>query len=235
MLLPASPVPRWALRRFHPAAQPSYEAEAVEMRILVADDEEASAWALKELLEVIGHVVVGPAADGDEAVRLATRERPDLAILDIDMPRCSGLDAIDRITRTRPIPVIVLTGHSAPEYVDRAATLPVFNYLNKPAGAAELIPAIRLASARFEEWHRLSGQVGELNQKMEERKLIERAKGILMETRHLNEDDAYSLMRRESQKRGRSLAEVARMVLAAGAVMRRRVAPPPDVPLGGAL
>jgi two-component system, response regulator PdtaR len=199
------------------------------MRILVADDEEASARALKELLEVIGHVVVGPAADGDEAVQLATRESPDLAILDIDMPRLSGLDAIDRIVRTRPIPVIVLTGHSAPEYVDRAAALPVFNYLTKPAGAAALIPAIRLASARFEEWSRLHGQVDELSQKMEERKLVERAKGILMETRHVSEDEAYALLRRESQKRGRPMSEVARAVLAASALMRRRAAPA-DIP-----
>ena len=114
------------------------------MRILVADDEQASAHALKELLEVIGHQVVGPAADGDEAVRLASEQRPDLGIFDLDMPRLSGLDAIDRITRSRPIPVIVLTGHSEPEYVDRAAALPVFHYLSKPAGAAALIPAIRL-------------------------------------------------------------------------------------------
>jgi two-component system, response regulator PdtaR len=202
------------------------------MRILVADDEVASAQALKELLEVIGHVVVGPASDGDEAVRLADRERPDLAILDIDMPRLSGLDAIDHITRTRPIPVIVLTGHSAPEYVERAAELPVFNYLNKPAGADALIPAIRIASARFKEWTRLNGRVDELSQKMEERKTIERAKGILMETRRITEDEAYAMLRRESQRRSRSMCDVARAIVAAGSVLRRRAAgTPPPVPL----
>jgi two-component system, response regulator PdtaR len=199
------------------------------MRILVADDEEPSARALKELLEIIGHVVVGPACDGDEAVRLATRESPDLAILDIDMPKLSGLDAIDRITRDRPIPIIVLTGHSAPEYVDRAAALPVFNYLNKPAGAAQLVPAIRMATARFQEWSRLHGQVGELNQKMEERKLVERAKGILMQTRGLSEDEAYAMLRRESQKRGRPMIEVARAVVSAASLMRRRTTPAPPV------
>ena len=195
------------------------------MRILVADDEAGAAQALKELLEVIGHVVVGPATDGDEAVRLATHEAPDLAILDIDMPRLSGLDAIDRITRSRPIPVIVLTGHTAPEYVDRAAALPVFNYLTKPTKPDELIPAIRLASARFQEWSRLTGQLEELGQKMEERKLVERAKGILMETRGLSEDDAYALLRRESQKRSRPMIEVARAVVAGSTVMRRRLRP----------
>lgn len=204
------------------------------MRILVADDEESSARALKDLLEVIGHVVVGPAADGDEAVRMASRESPDLAILDIDMPRLSGLEAIDRITRARPIPIIVLTGHSDPAYVDRAAELPVFHYLTKPAAPAELIPAIRLASARFQEWRRLSGRVEELNQKIEERKAVERAKGILMETRGVSEDEAYALLRRESQRRSRPMCDVARAVLAAGAVIRHRgtrAAPPAAVPL----
>jgi two-component system, response regulator PdtaR len=201
------------------------------MRILVADDEASTAQALKELLEVIGHVVVGPATDGDEAVRLADRENPDLAILDIDMPRLSGLDAIDRITRARPIPVIVLTGHSEPAYVDRAAQLPVFNYLTKPAGPDRLIPAIRMASARFEEWVRLTGQVLELSQRIEERKTIERAKGILMETRGLSEDEAYALLRRESQKRSRSMREVAGAIVSAGAVLRRRAAGARRAPL----
>ena len=126
------------------------------------------------------------------------------------------------MTRSRPIPVIVLTGHSDPEYVDRAASLPVFNYLTKPAGAAVLIPAIRMAAARFEEWSRLTGRVDELSQKMEERKTIERAKGILMETRGVTEDEAFALLRRESQKRSRPMHDIARAIVAAGTVLRRR-------------
>src|SRR6202008_3145642 len=110
------------------------------MRLLVAEDEQASAQALKELLELNGHQVIGPAPDGAEAVRLAGREHPDLAILDIHMPRLSGLEAIDQITRARPIPVIVLSAHSEPEYVDRATELPVFTYITKPAGAETLLP-----------------------------------------------------------------------------------------------
>jgi response regulator NasT len=196
------------------------------MRILVADDEEASASALKELLELIGHQVVGPARDGDEAVRLARVELPDLAILDLDMPRLSGLDAIDRITRARPIPVIVLTAHTEPEYVNRAAQLPVFHYLTKPAAVDRLVPAIQLASARFQEWASLSGRVGELTQKIEERKTVERAKGIIMEARGISEEAAYTLLRRESQTRHRPLFEVARNVVAAGGLLRRAAAPP---------
>jgi two-component system, response regulator PdtaR len=204
------------------------------MRILVADDEPASAGALKELLEAIGYQVIGPAPDGAEAVRLAVRERPDLAILDIDMPRLSGLDAIDQITRQCPIPVIVLTAHSDAEFVDRAAELPVFNYLTKPAGVDRIVPAIRLATARFREWSALSGRVCELSQKMDERKMIERAKGILMEVRGINEGDAYRLIQRESQQRSRSMADVARTIIATQGVFRRpaaQPAPPAAVPL----
>ena len=199
------------------------------MRILVADDEAASAQALKELLEMLGHEVVGPAPDGAEAVHLASRERPDLAILDIDMPRLSGLDAIDQITRHRPIPVIVLTAHSDGEFVDRAAELPVFNYLTKPAGVDRLIPAIRLAEARFREWSRLNGQVGELSQKMDERKTIERAKGILMELRGITEGDAYRLIQRESQQRSRRMIDVARTIVATQGVFRRPGSAAPQV------
>ena len=197
------------------------------MRILVADDEPASAASLKELLELIGHQVVGPAGDGDEAVHLAAREKPDLAILDIEMPRMSGLEATDRITRARPIPIIVLTGHDCAEFVDRAAELPVFNYLCKPAGADRLVPAIRLATARFRDWSALHGRVSELSTKMDERRTVERAKGILMELRGLSEDGAYRLMQRESQHRGRSMVEVGKTIIATHGMVRRIVRPEP--------
>jgi len=201
------------------------------MRILVADDEPASAQALKDLLEVVGHQVIGPAPDGAEAVRLAALERPDIAIFDLDMPRMTGLEAIDQITRSRPIPVIVLTAHTEPEFVERAALLPVFNYLCKPAGAEGLLMALQLASARFAEWSALNGRVSELSQKIDERRTIERAKGILMEVRGINEGDAYRLLQRESQQRSRSMADVARSIIAAQGVFRRPsrrlVAPPP--------
>ena len=191
------------------------------MRILVADDEPTSAQALKDLLEMQGHQVIGPAPDGAEAVRLAAREKPDMAILDIQMPRMSGLEAIDAISRARPIPVIVLSAYSSDEYVDRAAELPVFNYLTKPAGADRILPAIRVALARYREWRRLSGQVSELTQKIEDRKTIERAKGILMELRGIRESEAYRLIQKESQQRSKSMAEIARAIIAAQGIFRR--------------
>jgi AmiR/NasT family two-component response regulator len=110
--------------------------------------------------------------------------------------------------------VIVLTGHDCPEFVDRAAELPVFNYLSKPAGVERLVPAIRLASARFLEWSALHGQVSELSRKMEERKLVERAKGILMEQRGLSEDEAYRQLRKLAMDQNKRLVEVAENLIA---------------------
>lgn len=191
------------------------------MRILVADDEPLAAELLRSLLEVMGHEVIGPAADGLEAVALAGRERPDLAILDIDMPRLSGLDAAGRMASARPLPVILLTGHTDPSYLERATALPVFHYLTKPAQPNVLVAAIAIARARFVEWSRLSGRVDELTQRMEERKTVERAKGILMETRGMGEGDAYALLRTRSQKRGQSMIKVCRAVVAAESVLRR--------------
>ena len=201
------------------------------MRILVADDEPASAAGLKALLEILGHHVVGPARDGEEAVSLAARERPDLAILDIDMPRVSGLDAAARMGRGRPVPVILLSAHREPEYLDRAAALPVFNYLTKPCAPDTLIPAIRIARARFVEWQTLQGQVGELTQRMDDRKTIDRAKGILMRTRGLGEDEAYVLMRRQSQQQSLSMIQLARALVSADGLLSRG-APRPEAATG---
>jgi two-component system, response regulator PdtaR len=194
------------------------------MRILVADDEPGSANGLKVLLETIGYSVVGPAGDGEQAVALASRERPDLAVVDIDMPRLSGLDAVERICRARPVPVILLTAHRRPEYLERAASLPVFNYLTKPCAPDALIPAIRIARARFEEWLALNGRVGELTQRMEERTTIEKAKGILMKSRGIGEQEAYVLMRRQSQQKSLSMIQIARALVAAEGILGRSAA-----------
>jgi AmiR/NasT family two-component response regulator len=196
------------------------------MRILVADDEPGAAAGLKALLEILGHHVVGPARDGEEAVSLAARERPDLAILDIDMPRLSGLDAAARMGRMRPVPVILLTAHREPEYLDRAAELAVFHYLTKPCAPDSLIPAIRIARARFEEWSSLHGQVGQLTERMEERKAVERARGILMRSRGVAEDEAYAVLRRQSQQQSQSMIQIARAVIAAEPLLARRAAHP---------
>jgi response regulator NasT len=124
----------------------------------------------------------------------------------------------------------VLTGHSSPEFVERATELPVFYYLCKPAASDRLEPAIRLATARFREWSALHGQVSDLAQKMEERKTIERAKGILMQVRGLSEDEAYRLLQRQSQQRSRSMIGIARSVISAQGIFQRGAAVAEEAP-----
>lgn len=188
------------------------------MKILVADDDAVGAAALASLLEILGHQVVGPARDGAEAVALAARERPDLAVLDIDMPVLSGLDAVERIARQRPVPVILLTGHREDAYLERAAALPVFTYLTKPCAPDALIPALRLVRARFEEWQALQARTGDLTRRIEERGTIERAKGLLMQVRGLSEEEAYRLLRMRSQSQRTPMLAIARAVIAGGGV-----------------
>jgi len=188
------------------------------MKILVADDDPTGATALKTLLEVVGHQVVGPARDGAEAVALAARDRPDLAVLDIDMPVLSGLDAVERITRQRPLPIVLLTAHREEAYLERAAALPVFIYLTKPCAPDTLISALRIARARFDEWAALQARTGDLTRRIEERGTIERAEGLLMQVRGLSEDEAYRLLRMRSQSQRTPMLAIARAVIAAGGI-----------------
>lgn len=190
------------------------------LKILVADDEELSARSIASLVEALGHQVVGPALSGTEAVELAADAAPDLAILDIFMPGLTGVEVAERLASMHPIPVIFLTAYREPEDLDRVLHLPVFHYLVKPISPHELGPAIRIARARFAEWHSLCGTVDRLHQRLEDRKLIERAKGVLMEARGITEPEAYRMLQRESQNRSRSMAELARTVLESAALLR---------------
>ncbi|MGH7483044.1 MAG: ANTAR domain-containing response regulator [Longimicrobiales bacterium] len=190
------------------------------IRILVAEDEPLSALALKGQLEALGHSVIGPAGDGREAIRLAAEREPGLAILDIRMPEVSGLEAAEEIFRHHPIPILLLTGYSSPEYIDRATVLPVFHYLVKPVTMDDLVPAIGVARARFSEWARYRSDVEDLQNKLKERALVDRAKSVLMQTRRLSEPDAYRVLQKESQNRNIPMVDVARTVLLAETVLR---------------
>lgn len=193
---------------------------AVPLRILVAEDEALNAVALKSQLEKLGHEVVGPAGTGLEAVELTRSAAVDLAILDIRMPELSGLEAAQEIFELKPIPIILLTGYSDPEYVSGATLAPVFHYLVKPASLEDLAPAISVAWQRFQEWKGYRDEAAELERKIEGRKLIERAKGVLMEVRGLSEREAYRLLQKESQNRNQPMVEIARTVLMADALLR---------------
>lgn len=192
------------------------------LRILVAQDEVMSAMALKAQLEGMGHEVVGPAFDGRHAVELAGRETIDLAILDARLPRLDGLDAAEEIARTRAVPIILVTGGCEPAELERAAGGPVYHILVKPFPPHAVAPAIAIARARFLEARKLRTEIAELERRLEERKLIERAKGILMDTRGLTERDAYRLLQRESQNRNQRMVDIARTIVTAESLLRDR-------------
>ena len=185
------------------------------MRVLIAEDETIIRLDLRDLLERAGFVVVAEAHDGLEAVELARAERPDVAIMDVKMPRLDGIEAARRILDERPIPIVMLTAYGQEELVSRAVEAGVFGYLVKPFREADLLPAIRTARARHEELAALREEADSLAEALAARKAIERAKGLLMEKEGLSERDAFARLRRASQVSGKPLRVVAEAVLAA--------------------
>ena len=184
------------------------------MRVLVAEDETIIRLDLRELLERAGFEVCAEARDGAEAVELARAERPDVAVLDVKMPRLDGIEAARRILDERPIPIVMLTAYGQDELVSRAVEAGVFGYLVKPFREADLVPAIRTARARHEELLALREEADSLAEALAARKKIERAKGLLMEKERLSEDQAFSRLRKASQVSGRPLRVIAEAVIA---------------------
>ena len=185
------------------------------LRILIADDESIRLLSLRAQLSALGHRVIAEASTGEEAVALADRWRPDLAILDIKMPLMDGIEAAERITQTRPIPIILLTAYSEAQLVERAAQANISAYLMKPVSEEDLLPVIALALTRFKQFQALRQEVADLREAMEARKLIERAKGILMRRLNLTEDEAFRRLQRQSQEGNRKLAQVAEAIIVA--------------------
>jgi two-component system, response regulator PdtaR len=184
------------------------------VRILIAEDETIIRLDLKQLLERAGFDVCAEAKDGVEAVELARAQRPDLALLDVKMPRLDGIEAARRILDERPIPIVMLTAYGQGELVSRAVEAGVFGYLVKPFRETDLLPAIRTAQARHDELQELREEAESLAEALAARKAIERAKGLLMEKEGLSEADAFARLRKASQVSGRPLRIVAEAVLA---------------------
>jgi response regulator NasT len=184
------------------------------VRILVAEDETIIRLDLCALLERSGFEVVAEARDGDEAVRLAREHEPDLAIMDVKMPRLDGIEAARRILGERPIPIVMLTAYGQEELVGRAVEAGVFGYLVKPFREVDLLPAIQAARARHAELIELREEAESLADALAARKAIERAKGLLMEKEGLSEQDAFARLRKASQVSGRPLKVVAEAVVA---------------------
>src|SRR5205085_1726883 len=184
------------------------------MRILVAEDETIIRLDLKDLLERAGFEVCAEARDGEEAVALARSERPDLAIMDVKMPRLDGIEAARRIQDERSIPIVMLTAYGQDELVGRAVEVGVFGYLVKPFREQDVLPAIRAAHARHDELTAVREEAESLAEALAARKSIERAKGLLMAKEGLSEPEAFDRLRRASQTSGRPLKVIAEAVVA---------------------
>ncbi len=184
------------------------------MRILIAEDETIIRLDLRDMLEKAGFDICAEAKDGDEAVTLARATLPDIAIMDVKMPKLDGIEAARAILEERPIPIVMLTAYGQEELVSRAVEAGVFGYLVKPFRESDLLPAIATARARHEELSAVREEAESLAEALAARKAIERAKGILMAKEGLTEADAFARLRRASQVSGRPLRVVAEALLA---------------------
>jgi two-component system, response regulator PdtaR len=184
------------------------------VRILVAEDETIIRLDLVKTLEDAGFEVCAEARNGEEAVALASAERPDLALLDVKMPRLDGIEAARRILAERPVPIVMLTAYDQRELVSRAVEAGVFGYLVKPFRESDLLPAIEAARARHAELEALREETESLAEALASRKVVEQAKGLLMEREQLSEQEAFSRLRRASQSANRSMRVVAEAVIA---------------------
>ncbi len=185
-------------------------------RVLVAEDEALIRLDLKEMLEEEGYEVVGEAGDGEEAVEMAGRLRPDLVILDVKMPKMDGIAAAERIAGDRVAPVVILTAFSQRDLVERAREAGAMAYLVKPFQKKDLVPTIEMATSRFAEIVALEQEVGGLHERLEARKVVERAKGVLMTEHGMTEPEAFRWIQRTAMDRRTTMRAVADAVLAAG-------------------
>ncbi len=188
------------------------------MRVLIADDDPIIRLDLKQMLQNLGYEVVAEAGDGQEAVDLARDTHPDVCVLDVKMPVLDGIDAATQLGEEGIAPAILLTNYSDKELIDRAKEAGVFGYLLKPFKPSDLPPALELARSRYEQNIQLSKEVEDLSEKLEARKLVDRAKGILMETLGVNEAEAYRRIQLESMNRRKSMREVAEAVILAKSI-----------------
>lgn len=188
--------------------------ETRPVRVLIAEDEALIRLDLKEMLTEEGFEVVAEVADGAAAVERARELRPDLAILDIKMPVMDGLEAAERITDERLAPVLILTAFSQRDLIEKARRAGAMAYLVKPFQKHDLLPAIEIAAGRFADLQGLASQVGTLQERLEARKLIERAKGILQQRDGISEQEAFRVLQRQAMSARVSMRQVAESVIA---------------------
>ena len=182
-------------------------------RVVLAEDEALIRLDLKEMLEEEGFSVVGEAGDGEQAVALATELRPDLVVLDVKMPRLDGISAAEQIARARLAPVVILTAFSQRDLVERAREAGAMAYLVKPFQKKDLVPTIEMAPSRFAEIVALEQEVGGLQERLEARKTVERAKGVLMTEHGMTEPEAFRWIQRTAMDRRTTMKLVAETVV----------------------
>ncbi len=188
------------------------------MRILIADDDPIIRLDLRQMLESLEHEVVAEAEDGKAAVELADRHAPDICVLDVKMPVMDGIDAAEQILEMNIGPVVLLTAYSDTELISRATHAGVFGYLVKPFKPSDLSPAIEVARAKFETHRQLTEQISTMEERLEARKTIEKAKGALMEDHDLSEAEAYRRIQLQAMNLRKSMKEVADAILMARGV-----------------
>ena len=184
------------------------------LRIVVAEDEALIRLDLAEMLEELGYDVVGEASDGEQAVALVNEHKPDVVIMDVKMPVLDGLSAAEQIGKERIAPVIMLTAFSQKELVERARDAGVMAYIVKPFTQADLAPAVDIATSRWAELKALEGEIADLGERLETRKAVDRAKGILMTRLKLSEADAFRWIQKTAMDRRLGMREVAEAVIA---------------------
>jgi response regulator NasT len=187
------------------------------VRILVAEDEALIRMDLVEMLQEAGYEVIAQATNGEEAIALALEHQPDLAILDVKMPVLDGISAAEKIIATAP--VLMLTAFSQRELIDRARDAGVMAYVVKPFTIGDLVPAIEIAISRHTQMQSLALEVADLHERLETRKIIDRAKGILMKALNLSEPEAFSWIQRAAMDRRLSMKEVAQAVISPEAAL----------------
>jgi AmiR/NasT family two-component response regulator len=184
-------------------------------RVIVADDESIIRMDLKEMLTNLGYLVIGEVGDGHSAVNLARELKPDVVIMDIKMPVMDGIEAAKTLTEEKIAPVLLLTAYSQQELVERAKDAGVVGYMVKPFRESDLAPAIEVAVARFAEFRALEKEVGDLKLALETRKLVDRAKGILMDSQSLTEAEAFRKIQKMSMNTRKPMKEVAEAIILA--------------------
>jgi len=182
-------------------------------KILIADDEHLVASGLASNLKELGYLVIGPAADGDEAIKLSESMQPDIALLDIRMPKKDGLDAAEVLFQKMAIPVIIFSAYSDQEYVDAGTRVGVFGYMLKPVTQNQLRVNISVAWSRYLDSAEKNSEISILKQRLEDRKLIEQAKWLIVERKTISEPEAMKLLQRQARNNRRTLVDVAKSLI----------------------